>query len=505
MRFRNPIIPGFYPDPSICRVGKDYYLVNSSFEYFPGIPIFHSTDLISWQQIGHCITRTEQIDFSKTHLVGGIFAPTIRYNQGIFYVISTMVDIQKHFIVTATDPVGEWSNPIWIDQDGIDPSLAFLHDNSALLTWAMNFNGSPSIMQSAIDLETGNLTSPVKGIWTGTGGASPEGPHLYQIFDRYYLMIAEGGTEYGHMVTIARSDSPWGPFESYPHNPILSHRSLNHPIQATGHADLIQAHNGTWWSVMLGIRPVGYPPCYHIGRETFLAPVTWNDDKWPILGNEGRIELEMDAPAFADTQISTKTLRDDFDQSILPHYWNFIRTPHHTDWSITERQGWLFLRCVPQTLDDPVPAFVGRRQQHLNCDARVLMDFEPQQEGDEAGMTAIMNAHHHYEIAVIQQNGKRSLIARRRIGSLHAIVAQQELPDGPVELSIHATPTTYTFSWLSLSGQRQMLAECETRYLSTEVAGGFTGVYFGMYATANGEQTNSAAYFDWFEYTPTIS
>lgn len=276
-RFHNPIIPGFHPDPSICRVGEDYFLVNSSFAYFPGVPLFHSRDLVHWQQIGHCLTRPSQLPLSHSGPSGGIFAPTIRYHQGRFYMVTTNISGGGNFFVTAADPFGEWSEPVWLAQGGIDPSLFFHQERAYLTSTGVPEEGDPAgqgqgILQSEIDLASGSLLSRPRLIWRGTGGAFPEGPHLYQLGRYFYLMVAEGGTEYGHSEVIARSDSPWGPWESCPHNPILTHRGQRSPIQALGHADLVEAQDGSWWMVCLGIRPV-FPNAHHLGRETFLAPV----------------------------------------------------------------------------------------------------------------------------------------------------------------------------------------------------------------------------------------
>jgi len=502
MNYFDPIIVGFHPDPSICRVGQEYYLVNSSFEYFPGVPIFHSRDLLHWRQIGHCLTRTSQLDLRGAGTSGGIYAPTIRHHQGTFYMITTHVDVGKHFIVTATDPAAEWSDPVWIDQGDMDPSLFFLDDGTVLLTWTEGQDGgNPTIIrQCRVDVQTGKLIGEIQNIWRGMGGTYPEGPHLYAIDGRYYLLIAEGGTHTGHMCNIARSDSPWGPFEPCPYNPILTHRSLNNPIQATGHGDLVQAHDGSWWMVFLGIRPVSwFPQCHLLGRETFLAPVRW-EDGWPVVGHAGHIEPEMAVPAFSEAAPSAPATRDEFDQSKLDLEWNFIRTPHEDNYSLTTRHGWLRLECVPATLDDQEPMFVGRRQAHLTCRARVLIDFTPQADGVEAGFTAFMNDKHHYEIALVHEQGERRLLVRRRIGSLQAVVAQRPAPDGPIELLIEATPEAYTFSWSPVDGVSEELSQGEARYLSTEVAGGFTGVYFGLYATGNRQSGGSYADFDWFDY-----
>ena len=283
--YRNPVIPGFHPDPSVVRVGDDFYLVTSSFEFFPGVPIFTSRDLVHWRQLGHVLTRESQLPLQKARPSGGIYAPTLRYHDGTFYMITTNVDGGGNFLVTAKDPAGPWSEPVWLpDFGGIDPSLFFDDDGTVYLTG--QGSGSPGqprgIYQTTLDVKTGKLLGPLRLVWDRTGTRYPEGPHLYKIRGRYYLMIAEGGTEYGHMVTIARSDSPWGPFEACPRNPILTHRQTENdmPVQGTGHADLVEAADGSWWMVFLAFRPVsGY--WHHLGRETFLAPVTWDADGWP--------------------------------------------------------------------------------------------------------------------------------------------------------------------------------------------------------------------------------
>jgi xylan 1,4-beta-xylosidase len=203
--YSNPVVAGFYPDPSVCRVGDDYYLVTSTFEYFPGVPVFHSKDLIHWTQIGHCLTRASQLPLANCAASGGIYAPTIRYHKGLFYMTTTHVTGGGNFYVTAKDPAGEWSDPVYVKQGGIDPTIFFDGDKTYFLSTA------DGITMSEMDLSTGQLTGLPRVIWRGTGGRYPEGPHLYKKDGYYYLLIAEGGTEYGHKVTIARSRSIWGP------------------------------------------------------------------------------------------------------------------------------------------------------------------------------------------------------------------------------------------------------------------------------------------------------
>ena len=313
--FQNPIIPGFHPDPSICRVGDDYYLVNSSFEFFPGVPIFHSRDLVHWRQIGYCLTRKSQLNLDHARASGGIYAPTLRYHNGTFYMITTLVDTGGNFFVTATNPAGPWSEPVWVDHAGIDPSLLFDEDGTVYYDrhegMADGFIG-----QAKINLQTGKLDGDFKEVWRGTGGVWPEGPHLYKINGKYFIMIAEGGTSYDHMETIARSDSPWGPFIPNPRNPILTHRNRpDSPIQALGHADLVETPDG-WWLVCLGIRPQG-GRFHHLGRETFLAPVTWSEDGWPVVNGKGTLETNLTAPRLPQHPWEKDSARDKFNPPAL--------------------------------------------------------------------------------------------------------------------------------------------------------------------------------------------
>ncbi|MBL7070713.1 MAG: glycoside hydrolase family 43 protein [Candidatus Omnitrophica bacterium] len=497
MIYKNPVIPGFHPDPSVCRLGKDHYLVTSSFEYFPGVPLFHSKDLIHWRQIGHCLTRKSQLPLEKVRSSGGIFAPTIRHYGGLFYMVTTNITGGGNFYVYTDDPEGDWSEPVPVDQKGIDPSLFFDDNGKVYLT----STDDDRIVQSRIDIKTGKLlTKPVE-IWPGTGGSYPEGPHLYKINGLYYLMIAEGGTEYGHMETIARSDSPWGPYESYPDNPILRHRSTNDPIQAADRADLIEAHDGSWWLVFLGVRPNGHPYCHHLGRETFLAPVKWSEDGWPIVGKNGKAMLETDADCLDIHKWDDAPARDDFDGGGWGLEWNFLRNPRDEHYSTSERPGWLRLSGSEVSLNDTdSPAFLGRRQEHFCLTATTLMDFSPSRENEEAGLAVYMNERHHYELAVKCIEGERLIVVSRRVGGLVTRMDYDKIDSGPVSLRITADRDTYHFSY-SLDGREfKAAAQAQTRYLSTEVAGGWTGVYLGMYATGNGKKSTTPAFFDWFEY-----
>ncbi len=508
--YQNPVISGFYPDPSICRVGDDYYTVHSTFEYFPGVPIFHSKDLVHWRQIGYCLTRKSQLNLDRVRASGGIYAPTIRYHEGTFYMITTCVDCDGNFYVTAKDPAGPWSEPIWMnDGGGIDPSL-FFDDDGTVYYHRQEGGRHGCTAQTTLNLKTGKLDEgPLKEIWRGTGGIWPEGPHLYKIDSKYYLMISEGGTSYGHMVTVARSDSPWGPFESNPNNPILTHRGLDdNSIRAVGHADLVETPDG-WWLVCLGIRPQG-GRFHHIGRETFLAPVVFNEDGWPVVNKTGTIDLVMPAPKLKQHIWPKEPARDNFDSKTLALKWNYLRNPNKGDYSLTERPGFLRLNGSAITMSDKdSPAFVGQRQTDFNCVASIMLEFDPDSENEEAGLVARQDDRHHYEIAVTLKDGKRQVLFRKVVkGEIVEPVQYADIQPGPIILSVKAMPLSYEFSCQSANGSRQVLGTALTKDLSIETIGFdygmcFTGVYFGMYASGNGQKCTSPADFDWFEYIST--
>lgn len=501
MNYRNPVISGFHPDPSICRVDHDYYLVTSSFEYFPGVPLFHSKDLVNWQQIGHVLTRTGQLNLSKASSSGGIYAPTIRYCNGTFYMTTTNVSDCGNFYVHTEDPFGKWSDPIRVDQPGIDPDLFFDEDGQVYFTTSHDAVGQ-GIYQSRIDIRTGERLSDIKLVWKGIGGQYPEAPHLYRVGHWYYLMISEGGTEYGHMVTIARSKRPDGPFESCPYNPILSHRSLLKPIHATGHADLVQTPQGSWWAVFLGIRPNGYPPRHHLGRETFLAPVRWTDDGWPMIGHNGTIDDTMPAEDLTLVPQADAPVRDDFNSESLAASWTFLRSPHAENWSLHAKRGCLTLYGSPITLNEAdSPAFVGRRQQNFHCRASTHLSFTPQQDGEEAGITVYMNERFHYDMALIRIAGDNKLIFRRRLGTLWKVESEIPWSADHILLIIQADKSHYRFGF-SVGEDKEVLwfGTGECGLLATEVAGGFTGVFMAMYATGNGVRSVTPAHFDWFDY-----
>jgi xylan 1,4-beta-xylosidase len=501
--FKNPILPGFYPDPSICRVGEDYYLVTSSFEYFPGVPIFHSRDLVNWHQIGHVLTRESQLPLATAKSSQGIFAPSIRHHEGTFYVVTTNVSGGGSFYVTARDPAGAWSEPTWLPEAsfGMDPSLFFDEDGHVYYT---RHGGGErgGAYQAELDLPHARLDADARQIWAGTGGVWPEGPHLYKIGGRYYLLISEGGTSTNHMLTIARSASPFGPFEAYAHNPILTHRDrTSEPIQATGHGDLVQTADGHWWLVFLGIRRWDGKN-HHLGRETFLAPVEWNADGWPIINGNQPIALDMsDVGLPPRVPWPVEPARDDFSALELGFAWNFLRNPARASWSLSERPGFLRLHGSRASLDEIAsPAFVGQRQRHHRSRAQTRLEFSPTSAGQRAGLTVRANEENHYDLVLTRVGAEQRIQLWTRVLGRSSLTAEQPLTVGAVELTVEAFPDRYEFAYAEGSSAPRRLGSAGTAPLSSESAGGFTGVYFGMFASTGGTPSMPAADFDWFEY-----
>lgn len=499
--FHNPVLPGFYPDPSVCRVGDDYYMVNSSFHYFPGVPIHHSKDLIHWEQVGYCLSRPSQVRLEKIGFWNGIYAPTIRYHKGIFYMVTTNTSDKGNFYVYTDNPAGEWSEPVWVDQLGIDPDLFFDEDDKC---YFMSARGGGHMHLSEIDIRTGRRLSEPRIIWSGTGDRCAEAPHLYRKDGYYYLLIAEGGTEYGHKAVIARSRSIYGPYESNPANPILTHSrasGISSPIQGTGHADLIQAHDGSWWTVFLGFRPQSYN--HHLlGRETFLAPVSWNKEGWPTVNGNGTVSLNMDCPTLPQTVFPSPSVRNDFTDAELGFEWNYLCIPHLENHSLTERKGFLRLKATALTLDNvDSPTFVGRRQQHIDFRATTSLDMEGLKEDSEAGITTYMANDYHYDLSVVCRNKQHYLTLSYRLSRLHHLEKEIPISGKRIFLRVEGSNHVYTY-YYSTDGQHyEKLADINTRFLSSETAGGFTGVYLALFAQ---EKTDNGSYadFDWFEYEP---
>ena len=492
MQYRNPVIPGFFPDPSICRVGDTFYLVASSFQFFPGVPLFESKDLLNWTQIGHVLTRESQLPLQKANSVGGIYAPTIRHDNGRFYMVTTNVSEGGNFYVWTDDIHGEWSEPVFVAQDGIDPSLYFEDGKAYFMSNGTDDAGVHGIVQCEIDIATGQKLSPAKCIWQGTGGRFLESPHLYKIGKYYYLMASEGGTEYGHMVVYARSTSLYGPFESYPQNPVLTNRNLGgYILQGCGHADRVEDVQGNWWMVHLGFRQIDQWVMHHVtGREVYLAPVTFDENGWFTAGVDGTNRLTVETDRLPD--IVQKPLPElTFANTSPCREWVYMNNPKPENYEFTPDA--FRLRSNGSSLSDPMnaPTFLGIRQQEMQMTLAVTLDSRAQ----EAGVTCYMTPEQHYEIIVRKGEGGTEVFVRKTVGDLCVEMDAVHPAEGAVRLIVEVEPFTYKF-FVEQNGQRLELGAGQSKYLSTEVAGNFTGVLFGLFA--QGEVNGKFAEFSDF-------
>ncbi|WP_404434664.1 glycoside hydrolase family 43 protein [Microbacterium lacus] len=482
-----PILAGFYPDPSICRVGDTYYLITSSFEYLPGIPIHSSNDLVTWTPIGNVLTRPSQIAEHAGYPSAGIFAPTIRHHDGEFWVIGTDVNGiplgQGHFLLRAADPAGPWSDPVYITGAiGIDPDIAWDDDGTAHVTWCSLNPGQPGILSAPIDTATGEFLAPPRELWQGTGLSFPEGPHLYRIDGWWYLLLAEGGTERGHAATIARSRTLDGPFESAPQNPFLSHRSLPHPVQNTGHADLIQLPDDTWAAVHLGVRPRGQSPGFHVnGRESFLVGIDWVDG-WPVV-DEGRFSIPPTNGSF----------KDRFDAPDLDPRWLGVgRFP--ASFTRHEVGGGLIIDAAA----GEGRALLVARSTDLVWSATTTFDAS----SGTGRLLVRIDDRHWYGLTY----DGTSVEATLTIGPVEHTVGRWDAPapiaptlrirakkPRPLPHGISLEPDRVELSVLA-DGAEHIFGEFDGRYLSTEVAGGFTGRVFGIEAVSGQIRVHGVRY-----------
>jgi alpha-N-arabinofuranosidase len=488
----NPIIPGFHPDPSIIRVNDDYYIVHSSFQYFPGVPIYHSKDLINWEHIGNVLDRESQLPLQKATSWRGIFAPTIRYNEGTFYMITTNIDNGGNFFVKTKDPKGPWSEPIWLKQQGIDPSLYFEDGKAYMVS-----NPDMMITLNEINPETGEQLTPSKGIWAGCGGRWPEAPHIYKKDGYYYLLISEGGTELAHHLTIARSKDIYGPYEPNPNNPILtncSRKGQYSQVQGTGHGDFVQAKDGSWWVVFLAYRHYGGGLYHHLGRETFIAPVEWKEGEWPIVNGGNIIEPVM--PVQNVPKKLPKVKRDSKIDKGSPE-WIFIQNPVENNYKF--ENGKLTLTGSNSLLSNDKPTFVGRRQEAPSFELETEINIKTLSEGCTAGLSVYQIHDGHFDIGVRKKGGKFEVLFVFNIKSLvgeRPVSIEQSVEK--VKLRVRSDEKKYFFEYSINDGKNyEKLDEQEVSLLSTEAVGGFTGVVLGMYAEGKGNA--EFAYFDYNE------
>lgn len=507
---KNPILSGFYPDPSICAVGEDFYLVNSSFAYFPGLPVFHSRDLAHWEQIGNCMERVSQLPLEGAKHSGGLFAPTIRYHEGTFYVICTNVTHGGNFIVTAQNPAGPWSEPSYLEgADGIDPSLFFDEDGRCYYIGThpnpagCQYDGDWYIWVQELNLAAMKLVGEVHNVWNGAmrGVHWPEGPHLYKKGEYYYILHAEGGTGPEHAVSVCRSRNVFGPYENNFCNPVFTHRHLGsaYPIQYVGHADLVETSRGDWYMVMLAVRPLkGYTT---LGRETFLARVIWEKD-WPVVNpGVGMLTdtVEINLPEWKpETVINQKEKYYDFTkQRSLGAEFLTIRNPQEGSYTLTEKG--LQISFGKYTLKEKEsPSYLALRQENHFFEAAAVLSTGNLSESKKAGIALVQSNEYHLRAEVSRgAAGKIKIKGFLCKGGQDELVCSREILLTGETLSLHlrVKGLTAEMFWESEeTGEDSLLFDkLDISSLSTEAAGGFVGCTVGMYAVEEEETVSGAA------------
>lgn len=529
--FINPIIPGGHPDPSICKVGDAFYIVNSSFEYYPGLPIHKSTDLINWELIGYGLHREEQCT-DKVNLVdvqsdGGIHAPTIRFNNGTFYIITTNVYYNEdtkttdfvNFIITAKNPEGPWSDPHVLEgAPGIDPDIFFDDDGKVWYVGTHspekpNFPGEGEIWLQEIDIENWKLIGKRSYLWRGAcGGVWAEGPHMYKRNGWYYLMIAEGGTSYNHAMMIAVSDSVNGSFIANWRNPILTTRHLSYDnwVHSTGHADLIELNDGRWYMVALGIRG-DEERGSNMGRETHLVPVQWEKEpfewkdikyEWPVVAPQtGKVERFNPVPFNNTSQKRNASFVDNFDYTKLNLAWNFRRVPTKNMYSLIVNKGNLRLYTNPNVIKERGrTSLIGFRQTESDFEYQAKMNFHPKSDNSEAGISIFQKDGNYFTLTVVKENNKYILqLKLAEPNSKPRILKKQVISNYNKEITFKVKSENHNYSfYYSMNGVEFILLE-ETK-ANHILSKGYTGAYFGVYATSNGENSIDYADFDWVNY-----
>jgi len=529
--FTNPIISGGYPDPSICKVDDTFYIVNSSFEYYPGLPIHKSKDLVNWELVGYGLHRKDQcqkeVNLIDVQSDGGIHAPTIRYNNGTFYIITTNVYDNEdskttdfiNFIITAKNPEGPWSEPRVLEgAPGIDPDIFFDDDGKVWYVGTHspdkpNFEGEGEIWLQEIDLDNWRLTGERYYLWRGAcGGVWVEGPHMYKMDNRYYLMVAEGGTSFNHAIMIAVSDSITGPYVPNERNPILSSRHLSYDnwVHSTGHGDLIELEDGRWYMVALGIRG-DEDRGSNMGRETHLVPVQWEREpfwwketkyKWPVVAPQtGRVERTTEMPFKGTSQKRNLYFYDSFDDSDLKLQWNFRRVPLDKFYSLKESKGNLRLFLKPEVIKERGRAsLIGFRQTESDFQYEAKMIFEPKYNNSEAGISLFQKDNNYITFTVIKHNNKNAVqLKLAEPNKEPQILIQKNILnyDGEITFQVKSEDNRYSY-YYSLDGSEfHFLDKTKSNHILSKK---YTGAYLGIFASSNGKKTKEYANFDWVRY-----
>ena len=502
--FKNPILPGFGPDPSVCRAGDDYYLVNSSFAWFPGIPIYHSKDLVNWKLVGHGITRPEQLDFEGLKDKNGIWAPTIRYHDGLFYISTTCNDCGGNFYITADDPSGEWSDPIWLPEaQGIDPSLFWDEDGKCYYAgnyWSFkgSWPGHCAIWAQELDLEQQKLVGEMKILTSGhaNNARNTEAPHIYKVDGRYLLVVAEGGTNRYHAVTVHHSDEVMGTYTADRVNPVMTHRHFgeDYPVQAVGHADLVQTQNGDWWAVVLGKRQVeGQIP---LSRETFLCKVSMENGVPVFNPGEGKVLMQQERPELPWTLLLPEPYRDEFNSDRLDLKWHTVRTPMGEFYDLDK--GKLIMKVRPQVVDSlENSSILIQPTRHFKFSATTKLTFNPKKDNEQAGLIIYRTNESYYML--VREKGMVVLV--KKFDGQKDIVATAPYNKPDVFFKLEVDSLAMQFRFGESADNMVNIGEAQNlEILAENNINKFNGTGIGLYASGNGRESKNKAIFDWFEY-----
>ena len=535
--FNNPILRGGYPDPSVCRVGNDYYLVNSSFEYFPGLPIHHSTDLVNWKLVGHGLHRKSQctgtMNLVDVQSNGGIHAPTIRYHDSTFYIITTNVYQPPkkdeptqfiNFIITAKHPEGPWSDPIIIKgAPGIDPDIFFDDDGKIWYTGTHapdnpNFQGEGEIWMQELDSTSFQLLGERHYLWRGAcQGTWAEGPHLYKKDGWYFLLIAEGGTHFNHAVMVAASKNITGPYEPNDRNPIFTtrHMSYDYWVNSTGHADIIELPNGEWKMVCLGIRNEVNRGS-NMGRETMLLPVIWEQEPyewkevkytWPVCApNTGKLEQTQPYPLARNTKYNNAYFQDDFNNYELGMHWTSRRVPKENAIDLNLQPGFLRMKYLPQTIGERMAYnFIGIKQQESQFELVTSMQFNNKLNGEEAGF-CLMQKDDNYILFDVKREDNENVLQLVIKPHDKAAYIKKDLvlnkKTKQLELKITANKEHYNYYYRLKSND--IWINFDQTSNDVLISRGYTGAHLGLYATCNGGKSVSSAAFELMTYKNVI-
>ncbi|KAJ5974416.1 murein transglycosylase [Penicillium waksmanii] len=529
MKFTNPVIPGFAPDPSIVKVRDSFFIVNSSFHVFPGLPIYVSKNLQDWELKAHAICRPSQLDLSQAftkliplpggraiHITGGLFAATIRYHKGIFYVICTNAYEDPHdhthkfqnFYVSCPEEgifsTTGWSDPIYFDFPGIDPSLFIDPDTNRAYVHGSYRAGPPwapdcSIRQFEIELATGKPLTDIKFLWKGAS-TDAEGPHMYKKDDWYYLVTAEGSTFEGHEIDISRSRNIWGPYDGYPHNPLLTAKGRDTDIKWTGHGDFIQDEAANWFCVHLGIRYNSSNPNRHpLGRETFLTPMQWEKGEWPKI-TQTRMQFEVDVPGqFAQNLIPVDNRSENRNEDL------YIRTPDLGRYMYDAENHTYSLQASPSALSTSLgtTTFVGLRQRQLVSQASTtlsLAQFDHINSEINAGL-AVYKDDLRFALMAFRSKSRELLVEVKSVLDMKVekrVLGTKNVPRhvNAIHLRVTADPDGYSFeSKLGKSWEKM------GRIDSSEMSGyDMTGTIFGICTTSTQESGKYDASGEWVAF-----